>query len=55
MRALLFKKKKERGFYRVNSGFFLTIWWKAPFWLVENQKKKRDRYLGDPARGQAYP
>ena len=18
---------------------FLTIWWKAPFWLVENQKK----------------
>ena len=20
---------------------FLTIWWKAPFWLVENQKKER--------------
>jgi hypothetical protein len=35
---------------------FLTIWWKAPFWLVENKKKKKkkkDGYLGDPARGQA--
>ena len=33
---------------------FLTIWWKAPFWLVENQKKK-DGNLGDSARGQADP
>ena len=23
----------------VNSKTFLTIWWKAPFWLLENQKK----------------
>jgi hypothetical protein len=21
---------------------FLTIWWKATFWLVENQKKKKE-------------
>jgi hypothetical protein len=34
----------------------LTIWWKAPFWLVENQKKKeKDGFIGDPARGQADP
>jgi hypothetical protein len=32
---------------------FSTIWWKAPFWLVENQKRKKDGNLGDPARGQA--
>jgi hypothetical protein len=44
IRTLLFKKKN----YIVNSAFFfLTIWWKAPFWLVG---KKKDRYLGDPAR-----
>jgi hypothetical protein len=22
---------------------FLTIWWKAPFWLVENKKRKRKK------------
>jgi hypothetical protein len=34
----------------------LTIWWKAPFWLVENQKKKeKDGNLGDSGRGQADP
>jgi hypothetical protein len=37
---------------------FLTIWWKAPFWLVKNKKKKKkkkDEYLGNPAQGQADP
>jgi hypothetical protein len=37
---------------------FLTTWWKAPFWLVENRgkkKKKKEGNLGDSARGQADP
>jgi hypothetical protein len=35
-RFVPFKKKRC-----LNGKFwnFLTIWWKAPFWLVENQKK----------------
>jgi hypothetical protein len=46
----LFKKKR---FLYGKFSDLLTIWWKAPFRLVENQKK--DGYLGDPARGQADP
>jgi hypothetical protein len=40
------KIKRFAPFYlkKLHSKFsdFLTIWWKAPFWLVENQKKKMD-------------
>jgi hypothetical protein len=32
----------------------LTIWWKAPF-LAGEKSKKKDRNLGNPARGQADP
>ena len=28
----------------------MTIWWKAPFWLVENQKKKRWKFRGFSSR-----
>jgi hypothetical protein len=49
---LFFFKKKKRLLYG-KFWDFLTIWWKAPFWLVEKQKK--DGYFGDPARGQADP
>jgi hypothetical protein len=48
--------KKQKRFLLSKFWDFLTIWWKAPLWLVENQnKKKEDGYLGDPARGQADP
>jgi hypothetical protein len=30
---------KNKSFLYVKFWDFLTIWWKAPFWLVENQKK----------------
>jgi hypothetical protein len=33
--VFMFIKNKLQGKFRD----FLTIWWKAPFWLVENQKK----------------
>ena len=47
---------KNRTFLIGKIWDFLTIWWKAPFSLVENQKKEeKDGYLGDPARGQADP
>jgi hypothetical protein len=36
-----FTKKKKKFLYGKFLDF-LTIWWKAPFWLVENQKKKMD-------------
>jgi hypothetical protein len=36
IRTLLLKKK---SFLLGKLWDFLTIWWKSPFWLVENQKK----------------
>jgi hypothetical protein len=32
----------KKNFFYSKFWDFLTIWWKAPFWLVENQKKKID-------------
>jgi hypothetical protein len=39
IRTLLFKKKT---LFILEILRLLTIWWKAPFWLMENQKKKKE-------------
>jgi hypothetical protein len=54
IRTLFFKKKSFLYGKILN---FSTIWWKAPFWLVGNPKKKKkeDGNFGDSARGQANP
>jgi hypothetical protein len=43
-RFILFPpKKRKKKFLYGKFQDFLTIWWKAPFWLVENQKKRRKK------------
>jgi hypothetical protein len=37
---LFFFLKKKRKFLYCKFEDFWTLWWKAPFWLVQNQKKK---------------
>jgi hypothetical protein len=48
------KKEEKKSVLFCEFADFFTIWWKTPFWLVENQKKK-DENSGDPAPGQADP
>jgi hypothetical protein len=41
---------KKKSFFIGKFRDFLTIWWKAPFWLVGNQKKKRWIFRGSSSR-----
>ena len=45
--------KKQNTFLQGKFKDFLTIWLKAPF--LAGEKSKKDRNLGDSARGQADP